>query len=242
MVRRRAGGAVAMTTAQKGNRVSSPIETGACRSCEAPLTSNAVFCAQCGEPVAVQAAVQGEPAGGPPGGPSPSPPPSPPQPPPPPPPPPPSEAHGVSATGAPPVAWALPPPPSDGSPEPDEPYPAVAVAGAVVAALTVPVISLIVALVLRSSETSPRRRSQLAQWAGASGAVVVAGIVFVVAVFGVFASTAGGGGGSACKGPIDRLEPPSYVSTDNKHWKKIVSCVGGGTRAVDVPPGQFPNN
>jgi hypothetical protein len=31
------------------------------------------------------------------------------------------------------------------------------------------------------------------------------------------------------KGGIDRLTPPSLVSSDNKHWTAIYACVGGGT-------------
>jgi hypothetical protein len=193
--------------------VSTEAAAGVCGSCGSTLTAEAVFCSQCGAPVAAWAPPR-EPVGA-----------APPVPPP---------MFGYAEAGSSPAPPGMPPL--------DEPYPPSAVLVAVVATLTVPFISLIAALVMRSDETSPRRRSQLAQWAAASGAVMVVGVVLVLSVLGTFASSVGGGGGGACKGPIDRLTPPSYVSTSDGEWQKVLSCVGGGTKVVDVPPGRFPNN
>jgi hypothetical protein len=62
-----------------------------------------------------------------------------------------------------------------------------------------------------------------------TAAVVVIGIVFLLVHE------------SGCRGGIDQLNPPTYVSADNANWTATYSCVGGGTKSIPVPAGQFPN-
>jgi amino acid transporter len=120
---------------------------------------------------------------------------------------------------------------------PDVPYPPAAVAGAVVATLVAPCISLIVALVMRASERSPRRRSQLDVWVACSAGVFVLALIIWLAVVGAIG---GSGSSGACRGGVDRLSPPSYEQTSDG-WIKVMSCVDGGSKRVDVPQGQWPN-
>lgn len=70
--------------------------------------------------------------------------------------------------------------------EPEEPgYPGAAVAGAVLATICFPFISLIVALLLQGGQTDARKRAQLRAWAWASGGWVVVGVVLVVLLAGI---------------------------------------------------------
>lgn len=112
----------------------------------------------------------------------------------------------------------------------DEPFPSWATGAAVAAVLLAPFISLVVALVMRSSETQPRRRAFLKSWAIWSGAWLCTGfLIFVIAACSVMANTGALGGG--CKGGPDPFGLPSYVSgADGKHWTAIVPCTGGGTK------------
>jgi hypothetical protein len=97
---------------------------------------------------------------------------------------------------------------------------------------------LIVALVMRSSETSPRRRSQLDVWVACSAIVLVLGLIIWLALVG---AVGGSGSSGACKGGIDPLQPPSYEQTDDG-WTKIRPCIDGGSKRVEVPPGKWPND
>ena len=119
------------------------------------------------------------------------------------------------------------PTPSPGPP--DEPYASGTALGAGLLTLFMPFISIIVALVLRSNETRPKRRSFLGTWAVVSGVWLATGWLIVLVVF---ASVSGGGGG--CKGGIDEFTPPSYVSSDNVHWTAIYQCRNGGTISKSV--------
>ena len=65
-------------------------------------------------------------------------------------------------------AGTTPPPEEAG-----EGYTGAAVAGAVLATLAFPFISLIAALLLQGNETDPRKKAQLRTWAGASGGWLV---------------------------------------------------------------------
>lgn len=72
-------------------------------------------------------------------------------------------------------------------------YDGVAVAGAVLATLFFPFISLIAALLLQGGQPDPRKRSQLRTWAWASGGLMALDLVFVLLAVGVFAGHASGG-------------------------------------------------
>lgn len=59
-------------------------------------------------------------------------------------------------------------------------YEGVAVAGAVLATVFFPFISLIAALLLQGGQSDPRKRAQLRTWAWASGGWLAFGVVIVV--------------------------------------------------------------
>jgi hypothetical protein len=69
------------------------------------------------------------------------------------------------------------------TPSPDEAgtgYEGAAVAGAVLATVFFPFISLIAALLLQGGQSDPRKKAQLRTWAWASGGWLAFGVVFVV--------------------------------------------------------------
>jgi len=80
-------------------------------------------------------------------------------------------------------------------PEAAEPgYDSAAVAGAVLATLFFPFISLIVALVLQGAVSEPRKKSQLRTWAWVSGSWLLLGIVIaLIALLALVASGSGTG-------------------------------------------------
>jgi hypothetical protein len=105
--------------------------------------------------------------------------------------------------------------------------------------LLAPFISLVVALVMRSSETQPSRREFLKSWAIWSGAWLCTGfLIFAIAACSVMSGT--GAFSSGCKGGPDPFGMPSYVSQDGKHWTAIVPCVDGGTKSRPARPGEVP--
>jgi uncharacterized membrane protein len=119
----------------------------------------------------------------------------------------------------------------------DTPFPDWAGIAAGVLTLFMPLISLIVALVMRSSEKGPRRRGFLRNWAIASGAWMCTGWVVVLLLF----SSVGGSSGGGCKGGPDPFGVPiSFTSDDNKHWIATVPCVDGGTMTRPARKGEVP--
>jgi hypothetical protein len=56
----------------------------------------------------------------------------------------------------------------------------------------------------------------------------------------VFTSILGAVSPSSCKGGIDLTVPPSYESSDGKHWIGTFTCMNGGTMTNPVPAGQVP--
>ena len=109
--------------------------------------------------------------------------------------------------------------------------------GAVLLTIFMPFIALIAALVLRAQEVRPIRREQLKNWALASGVWLASG--WLIAII-VFASALSAIGPSGCKGGIDITVPPSYESSDGKHWVGTFTCMNGGTITKPVPAGQLP--
>jgi hypothetical protein len=108
--------------------------------------------------------------------------------------------------------------------------------GAALLTIFMPFIALILALAMRGSERSPRRREYLKNWAFASGAWLLTGWLIAIIAFSSIA-----GGGSTCKGGIDKFAVPiEATSVDNVHWTGKYPCRNGGTTASPVPPGYFP--
>lgn len=119
----------------------------------------------------------------------------------------------------------------------DAPYPREAMIGAVLLTIFIPFIALIAALMLRGQEMRPARREQLKNWAIASGAWLATGWVIGIIVF---ASALSAVTPSGCKGGIDQAVPPSYESSDGKHWVGTFTCMNGGTVTKPVPASQVP--
>src|SRR5262249_2167120 len=119
----------------------------------------------------------------------------------------------------------------------DVPYPGEAMLGAILLTIFLPFIALILALVLRAQETRSQRREQLKNWAIASGVWLATGWVIAIVAF---SSIVAAVSPSACKGGIDITVPPSYDSTDGKHWTGTFTCMNGGTITKPVPNSQVP--
>ena len=137
-------------------------------------------------------------------------------------------------------------PPS--APVDDAPYTGAPVLGAVLGTIFFPFISLIAALVLQGSETSPRKKAQLRTWAWLSGGWLALGVliaVLAVIAFGVFASTVvhhmhdGFGpptrtqpsnSGPCRGGPKNNATVRPIPGTD----KYVFPCVFGGTTTVVI--------
>jgi hypothetical protein len=117
------------------------------------------------------------------------------------------------------------------------PYAGEALAGAILLTLFAPFIALIVALAMRAQEVRPARRDQLKNWAIASGGWLATGWVIGIIVS---SSILGAVVPSGCKGGIDLTVPPSYDSTDGKHWVGTFTCMNGGTMTKPVPASQVP--
>lgn len=109
----------------------------------------------------------------------------------------------------------------------DEPYGSGMTLGAVLLTLFAPFIALVVALLMRGSETRPSRLGFLRSWAIASGAWLVTG--FLIAII-AFASIVGG-----CRGGIDEFGLPEYRSSDGRHWTATYPCVDGGHTSTPIP-------
>ena len=141
----------------------------------------------------------------------------------------PAFAGSISAT----ISLGAAAPPGD-----DTPYGAEITLVAILLGFAMPFISLIVALVLRSSEQRPSRRQFLKTWAIASGAWLCTGLIVALLAFSAAAGSIGGGGG--CQGGPDPFGLPGFTSNDGKHWTAIVPCVGGGTKTRPARPGEVP--
>jgi hypothetical protein len=101
-------------------------------------------------------------------------------------------------------------------------------AGAALLTIFMPFIALVVALVMRGSETRPTRRSFLRTWAIASGAWLISGYLLACVAF---VSVTGG----ECQGGMDEFGLPEYSSTDGQHWTATYPCVDGGKTSTPLP-------
>lgn len=117
----------------------------------------------------------------------------------------------------------------------DPPYPSGMTIVAVLAAIFVPFVSLVVALVMRGTERGWRRRQFLKNWAIGSAVWMVTGWLIPIIALATLSS-----GVSGCKGGIDQLTPPSFTSNDGVHWTETYTCMNGGTGTRPAPPGSVP--
>jgi hypothetical protein len=126
-------------------------------------------------------------------------------------------------------AGTTPPPEEAG-----EGYAGAAVAGAVLATLFFPFISLIAALLLQGGQSDPRKKAQLRTWAWASGGWLVLGLVLVLLAVGAFAHGAGSVDRSGpCQGGPEIGATGKQVPGDPN--KFVFPCVFGGTETTRFP-------
>jgi hypothetical protein len=123
-----------------------------------------------------------------------------------------------------------PVPPAE--PGPGRGYSGAPVAGAALATLFFPFISLIAALLLQGGQSDPHKKSQLRTWAWVSGCWIVFWVLIVVML-----SNVGGGSGS-----VDRSGPcqggPKMGSTGRQipgTNKFVFPCEFGGTATTRLP-------
>ncbi|HYX83573.1 MAG TPA: hypothetical protein VE777_01260 [Gaiellales bacterium] len=139
------------------------------------------------------------------------------------------------AAQAPAAAGATPPHSDDAS---NPPYGSEMTLGAWLLTIFMPFIALVAALLLRGSESRPRRRPFLRTRAVASAAWLCTGWVLGLIVVFSLASTSVGGG---CQGGPDPVGVPlEFTSSDNRHWTATVPCVNGGTTTRPARPGEVP--
>jgi hypothetical protein len=104
---------------------------------------------------------------------------------------------------------------------------------AVLLTIVMPFISLIAALILRSSEGSPIRRASLRTWAIASGAWLALGVIILIIAV---ASVAGGGVSQntpSRSGPCVGGPDMGSTGVPIGHNKYRFPCAGGGSTVVD---------
>lgn len=122
------------------------------------------------------------------------------------------------------------PPPEEAGPG----YTGAAVAGAVLATLFFPFISLIAALLLQGGEEDARKKSQLRTWAWASAGWMVLGLILVLLAFGAWASSGSSGVNRSgpCQGGPDIGASGKQIPGTNKF---VFPCVFGGTETTRFP-------
>jgi hypothetical protein len=169
-----------------------------CFGCGNPLAPEARFCSRCGHPTTSSRTVASPPL------------------------PPPGAGAGSQGTALLSPTVASPQAAVNGN---ADPYPQTNVMLAAILTVFAPFISLVAALLLMQEQGNPVRRQQLKKWAIASGAWLVMGGLVVIAGLTSLTTSASG---SACKGGIDHLTPPTYVGSPG-NWKAQYTCINGGT-------------
>jgi hypothetical protein len=184
-----------------------PAPGGYCPACGAPCTAGQSYCGRCGSRLVTDASA-GSISG---------------------------ETASFSQAGSGAGNVTYPAPQAKGQGADDIPYGTGATVGAVLLTVVMPVISLIVAIALRSQESRLKRRQFLKTWAIGSGIWLCTGWLIPLIAFSSATS-----GVAGCKGGIDQSVPPSYVSSDGVHWRATYSCMNGGTETRSVPDSQVP--
>ena len=112
-------------------------------------------------------------------------------------------------------------------------YTGAPVAGALLATLAFPFISLIAALLLQGGETDPRRRSQLRTWAWASGGWLVLWLIIVI----VLASSISGSHSISRSGPCEGGPKLGSAATQIPGTTNefLQPCAFGGSQTITMP-------
>ena len=112
----------------------------------------------------------------------------------------------------------------------DEPYASEIAIGAGLLTFFAPFIALVVALIMRGSETRPKRLAFLRSWAIASGIWLATGYLLIIILLVSIGARA-----SECRGGIDEFGLPEYTSVDDQHWTATYPCVNGGETQTPLP-------
>jgi hypothetical protein len=123
------------------------------------------------------------------------------------------------------------------TPSPEEAgtgYPGAAVAGAVLATLCFPFISIIVALLLQGGQTDSRKKAQLRTWAWASGGWLVLGVILVVLLSSVGSHSAGSTdhSGACVGGPAIGATGTQVPGSTTKF---VEPCAISGSQTITMP-------
>jgi hypothetical protein len=112
-------------------------------------------------------------------------------------------------------------------------YSGASVAGAVLATLFFPLISLIVALFLLGSRSDPRKRASLRTWAWSSGGWLVLQLVLVIVLVASVGHSSSVDRSGPCQGGPDQSATGKDISGNGTRF--VVPCTFGGTATVSFP-------
>jgi hypothetical protein len=117
--------------------------------------------------------------------------------------------------------------------EGDSGYTGAAVAGAILATLFFPLISLIVALLLLGSQSDPRKRASLRMWAWSSGGWMILQVIVVIAIATSISHGSTVDRSGLCQGGPDPGATGKDISGNGTRF--VVPCTFGGTATVSFP-------
>ena len=112
-------------------------------------------------------------------------------------------------------------------------YTGAAVAGAVLATLFFPLISLIVALLLLGGQSDPRKRASLRMWAWSSGGWIVLQVLVVIAIVASVSHSSSVDRSGPCVGGPDETATGKDISGNGTRF--VIPCSLGGTATVSFP-------
>jgi hypothetical protein len=112
-------------------------------------------------------------------------------------------------------------------------YTGAAVAGAILATLFFPLISLIVALLLLGGQSDSRKRASLRMWAWSSGGWLVLQVIVVIAIAVSISHSSSVDRSGPCVGGPDPSATGKDISGNGTRF--VVPCTFSGTATVSFP-------
>jgi hypothetical protein len=112
-------------------------------------------------------------------------------------------------------------------------YTGAAVAGAILATLFFPLISLIVALLLLGGQSDSRKRASLRMWAWSSGGWLVLQVIVVIAIAVSISHSSSVDRSGPCVGGPDPSATGKDISGNGTQF--VVPCTFSGTATVSFP-------
>jgi fumarate reductase subunit D len=128
------------------------------------------------------------------------------------------------------VIWRLAPP---RRPKLAPATPALRFAGAILATLFFPLISLIVALLLLGGQSDSRKRASLRMWAWSSGGWLVLQVIVVIAIAVSISHSSSVDRSGPCVGGPDPSATGKDISGNGTRF--VVPCTFSGTATVSFP-------